>query len=244
MTLPPLFKRSILTITPLYDTPGINSKTGRPWKDATGAFIPEAVQLIGAVGGHISSSITFDNHKPMKARKTEVLAQFDRLKNFKRTYDTVALFCHAWAGKTSGVQAGFYEADIDSLAQAIVGVLPVDRSEHDIYEVILYCCSAGNGEGIGGDDGFADRLRDRLCELGVLWVRVFAHTTAGHATQNSYVRVFEGTGVPHGAAGGQWLVAPGSALWKPWVKALKGPMRFEYPFLSNVEVHEQLARMK
>jgi len=84
----------------------------------------------------------------------------------------------------------------------------------------LYCCLTGFSLNIAGDGGFADKLRDAFCEAGMTWVKVYAHTTAGHTTRNPYVRIFEGQGSPIGGIGGQLLVQPGAKLWKTWRSAL------------------------
>jgi hypothetical protein len=135
-----------------------------------------------------------------------------------------------------------------SLPQPWIGLKDVDHfasvfasSKVPRQTVVLYACSTGAG-GVGGDGGFADALRDALCRAGSVNCRVVAHVTAGHATRNPNVRFFDGMGSATGGAGGYYPVAPGSALWKKWVRALRETdMRFRFPFLSVAEIHAELA---
>jgi hypothetical protein len=80
-----------------------------------------------------------------------------------------------------------------------------------------------------------------LCEAGKVHCSVVAHVNAGHATHNPRVRRFEGRGSPMGGTGGSWIVAPGSKLWKPWVRALqKTDLRLRFPLMSIGEIHREL----
>ena len=94
------------------------------------------------------------------------------------------------------------------------------------------------GDGPGGDGGFADALRDALSERGVTG-HVDAHVTTGHTTRNPHVRRFYCDGAAAGT-GGDWLVAPGSPKWRRWVTALKGDMRFRFPWLTPAEIDAAL----
>ena len=144
--------------------------------------------------------------------------------------DVLAIFGHGWE---TGIQCGFGLAQVGDLAGALAGAARAPR-------VILYGCLTAEGTGPGGDGGFADALRDALCAAGAAWAQVDAHVTAGHCCRIPYVRRFEGAGVPTGGLGGAYLVTPGAALWKPWVAALKGDLRFRFPFLSAVAIHCEL----
>ncbi|MBK7153843.1 MAG: hypothetical protein IPH72_19025 [Sandaracinaceae bacterium] len=63
----------------------------------------------------------------------------------------------------------------------------------------------------GGDGGFADQLRDALAAHG-LTGHVDAHAKPGHTTKNPHLRRFHMDGGP--GVGGEWLVEPGTALWR------------------------------
>ncbi len=156
--------------------------------------------------------------------------------------EQVAFFCHGWP---SGIQLVPLNK-INQLARDLAAKV-VSSS----LLVTLYCCSTASDTdpktpemqdtGTGGDGGFADLLRDALCAQGFFDCQVDAHTTAGHTTQNPYVRRFEGHGIPTGGVGGQWIVTPRSKQWAKWSAALKkGTFRFAFPFQSMFEIHTQL----
>jgi hypothetical protein len=152
--------------------------------------------------------------------------------------DVLALFCH---GTAHWVQAGFRTQDntVDLISKALT------KHSHNIT-VALYCCSTADGDtetnevSAGTDGGFADRLRDGLCERGARSVHVFGHKTAGHATMNPYVVEFTG---PAPAVGGQWLVGPGTELWDKWRTALRGPLRFLFPLMTREAIVARLRGM-
>jgi len=197
-------------------------------RDATGAFQPEARAWAAHVGG--AEVAIFENERPKRLRKAEVLERIRGAKNLSQ----LAFFCHGW---TNGIQAGIGVPDLPELAAALEETSPnVD------VRVTLYCCSTGGG-GNGGDGGFADELRDALCRRGMVRCVVDAHTTPGHTTTNPHVRRFVGTGTEHGGAGGSWIVSPGSALWPRWRSMLRsGDLRFSFPLLGVEEIHTLLAR--
>ena len=164
-------------------------------------------------------------------RRAATLAAFDGLDDLS----TVAIFCHGWS---TGMQLGFDVRTVGRLAEAISS--RVEYRQPAFVRVVLYSCSCGNGDA-SGDGGFADALRDALCRAGVTMCIVDAHTTVGHATQNPFVRRFEGRGSDVGGTGGAWIVAPGSPLWPKWRRALRTTsMRLDYPFLDVATVHNRL----
>lgn len=141
--------------------------------------------------------------------------------------DCVAFFCHGWQ---RGIQAGYALATVKDLARRIAVA-----STPDVV-VPLYACSAARG-GVGGDGGFADRLRDELCRYGATGCRVYGHTTAGHCTRNPFVRVFEG---PLPAQGGHWVTAPAppsSTRFKAALQADGSTLPYLFPFLGPEELH-------
>jgi hypothetical protein len=143
--------------------------------------------------------------------------------------DHVALFCH---GLARGIQTGHDLATVATLADAISASTAPPRH----LVVTLYACDAADTRtgGPGGDGGFADALRDALSERGITG-HVDAHVTTGHTTKNPYVRRFYCDGQAAGT-GGDWLVAPGSPKWRAWVRALKGDMRWRFPWLTPAEI--------
>ncbi len=199
-------------------------------KDWSHAFRPEALAFMKLRKVPAERLCVIDVSAPSAARRAAVIAAL----NAPRTepLELIAFFCH---GLRSGLQLGHGNQSAGELAAAIRAC-----SRPDV-RVALYACSAAGGEGPGGDGGFADVLRDALCAAGATDCRVDAHETAGHTTQNPRVRRFEGGGSPVGGTGGAWLVQPGSLLWKPWVRALRGStLRFRFPTMSAAEIHREL----
>lgn len=198
-------------------------------RDATGAFIPEAK----AYAKHLTDAymdvvgvdvVGFDNRatKPARRRETEAAIR-------AATTGHVALFCH---GLARGIQTGHDLTTVATLADALAGSAgPSGR-----LVVTLYACDAADTRtgGPGGDGGFADALRDALSERGITG-HVDAHATTGHTTRNPYVRRFYMDGAAAGT-GGDWLVAPGSPKWRAWVRALRGDMRWRFPWLTPAEI--------
>lgn len=202
-------------------------------RDATGAFIPEA----RAYAKHLTDAymdvvgvdvVGFDNRAPKLARRRQVEAAIRSATN-----GTVALFCH---GLARGIQTGHDLAHVSTLAEALAASAGPSKR----LVVTLYACDAADSpsNGPGGDGGFADALRDALSERGITG-HVDAHVTTGHTTRNPYVRRFWCDGQAAGT-GGDWLVAPGSPKWRAWVRALKGPMRFRFPWLTPAEIDAAL----
>jgi hypothetical protein len=205
-------------------SPQFNTGTKR---DATGAFQPEAKAWFEEIAGsHPGSDVRVfhvDNH--LSAAKMRAFV-YDKIGEAKP--DRIAFFCHGWP---TGIQFGFNLAHIEALADCIASISdPI---------VAIFGCLTGDGPG-NGDGHFADMLRDALCSAGSIDCRVDAHTTAGHCARNPYVRRFDGLGSPVGGMGGQWIVATGSALWKPWRKALEGDLRFRFSGMEIADIHREL----
>lgn len=226
---------SALVFAPAHNTPGINPRTGLPWKDAD-EFKREArlfCAFLRREKGWPTPVHLFDNTRELPERCADVLRHTRGLT--PGTVKVFALFCHGWA---SGVQAGWRVESAKALARELEEVAAAE------LVVALYCCSTGADQnpktseraaGPGGDGGFADRLRDELGELGVR-ATVYAHSTAGHTTQNPHVRIF----LPEERRGGHWLVAPGGELWPAWDRYLEGEGRFAFPFLTAAELEAEL----
>jgi hypothetical protein len=220
-----------IIFAPAHDSPGK--------RDATGAFQPEAHSFMTFLGG--AKVIHVDNHQDEAARAEKVIGELVR--DHPAPWRTVAFFCH---GTARSIQLGFDRRNVDDLARAIA-----ISSERDV-RVLLYCCSTASsigtlvgGKSVGGDDGFADMLRDALCEQGATHCRIVAHETVGHTTRNPYVRFFDGAGSPIGGVGGVQVVRPRSKPWTAWREALLGKylggrFRFQFPFLEIGEIHSSL----
>lgn len=209
-------------------------------QDFGGAFLPESQQFarIRKEQGWDVRSVLIDLGASKPLRAAQVFAALDPGKG--EPWGCIAIFAH---GLRSGLpQFGIGLNDVGHMASLMASTkLPG-------IVVPIYACSTANGdkpskEGEpGGDGGFADRLRDALCAAGSIECTVDAHATAGHATWNPHVRRFLGAGTANGGIGGKWIVAPGSPLWKSWVKALRPPgdLRFRFPWLTTNEIEEEL----
>lgn len=228
-----------LIFAPTYDSEGK--------RDATGAFHPEAHRFRRFVG---AERVTlFDNRAEFYERRETV---YNTIENRARaSVDVVAFFCH---GFRTGLQAGL---GLEHLRRFALTLKPCAAPSG--LTVLLYACDAARDsdrdrdddrrDGVGGDGGFADRLRDALGEVGVL-ATVYAHATAGHTTSNPWLRVFRSGE----SAGGPWVVAPGSELWPAWRRALdpvverdgrrvvdeSRDLRFRFWRMSQAEIEAEL----
>ena len=198
-------------------------------RDATRAFIPEAKRFVAhwRARGHRGEVHLIDTRKRNVNRRKQTV---DALWSHTRVKH-IGIFAHGWR---SGIQFGFRVNHVRALARAIEQVV-VD----DAPIVTLYCCSTAQGH-TGGDGGFADELRDALCEQGLTHCRIDAHTTRGHTTRNPHLRRFEGEGSHTGGQGGAYLVRPRSRLWRAWARELRhrdATLRYEFGRLSVPEIH-------
>lgn len=228
-----------LCFAPLHNAPG---------KRDGDEFRSEAMRFLKAHG--LDSPVRlFDNQAPDFERREHAYAAIEA--HPRGTLDTFALFSH---GYKTGVQLGF---GVEHARRLALTLKPAAAPGG--LTVALYCCDTGRDadrdkiddrtEGVGGDGGFADRLRDELCDAGVR-ATVWGHSTAGHTTWNPFVRVF----VPEERRGGGWLVAPGSDLWGRWRRALDPTvdrngrrvvdptqtLRFRFPWLTRAELEAEL----
>lgn len=205
-------------------------------KDVTGAFLPEAKRWLDLHGGALAR---FDNAAAPAKRRADVEAILRGHSGLR----AVGFFCH---GLSRQLQTGHGISHVDALADALTSAtLPG-------AVVALYACDAADTpvkNAPGGDDGFADRLRDALILRDAEhWQggHVDAHVTTGHTTTNPYVRRFAcslavPSEVPLGIVGGEWLVKPGSAAWGTWRRALRETdLRFRFPFMREREIHDEL----
>ena len=184
-------------------------------KDATGAFIPEARRFL--VSNGMGPLLLFDNRQSMCRRRKQAYQFLDE--NAMLEPPLIGIFCHGWK---SGIQLGFRRWSSRFLADRIVAL------GHPAPRIFLAACSTaqgwgkeeGNRSNVGGEGGFADKLRDNLVARGIMGGWVDAHTTLGHTTRNPYVRRFYMD--PEGTYGAEWLVRPGSRLWARWRIAVRG----------------------
>jgi hypothetical protein len=230
----------LIAFAPQHDRPGINPATGSPWRDATRAFIPEAKAFMRFHGCPEDQLYIIDNARTATQMRERVYRAIEE-ETKKGELRGVAFFCH---GFKSGIQFGIRMPNVGDL----VGRLAKNCAQD--VRVTFYCCDAGRDadndkhddlEEFGGDDGFADHVRDRLCVEGRSHCVVDAHTSTAHTTMNPDVRRFEGMGSPVGGAGGYYLVPRKKwALFSKWRAALKTDVRFQFPFWPTAMVHQHL----
>lgn len=210
-------------------------------KDATGAFIPQALRFgkRRRAAGDLVSLFPYEDADPSKARRRQSITNGIRTAAQKEgPFDAYVYFGHGL--RRSLPSGGFDLTTLPELVQAIRDTAtPTKR-----IVVTLFACSSGEapGRGIDGDGGLADILRDMLSEQGFTgWVD--AHTTAAHTTENPYCRrfVMDGKGA---AIGGQWIVEPRSELWAEWKRRLDDDevFRFAFPYMSVDEIRRALAK--
>lgn len=203
----------ILTLLPDRNTPHRS--------DWSGAFSPEARLFVQQHGGVV---LEVPQDLPAAGKFRATIAAIEQ-----HQPDVVAYFGHGL--RRSLPQLGITLGNVDTFGAAIAAFATAPR-------VVLYACSAADGFGPAGDGGLADGLRDAMVGSGARGAQVDAHRTAGHTTHNPHVRRF----LADTTRGGVYIVEPESELWRKWVHALKGPMRFKFPFLTIAEIHAALAK--
>ncbi len=201
-------------------------------RDASRAFIPEAKRFIAywEGEGYRTHLALINNRARVAERRRQSIDAIGELGLVKH----VAIFAHGWR---TGIQMGFRTKHVAALARHLDAV-----SVDDGLVVSLYCCSTAQGD-TGGEGGFADELRDALCEVGLTGCRVDAHVNRGHTTRNPHVRRFEGEGSVHGGQGGRYIVRPRTKLWREWRKALRDredPLRYAMSRMDVAEIHDWL----
>lgn len=211
-------------------------------KDATGAFIPEAKRFMKRHGIPPHMFHLIDNSRSKAWMRAKVLEIIDR--SAGEGLRGVAFFCH---GHRLGIQFGFHRKTVDDLAYSI------SNACHRDVRVPLYACDTGRDadrqrkddlEAFGGDGGFADLLRDALCEYGAEDCMVWAHTTLGHTDKNSHTRLFPGLGSPMGDTGGFYVIHfKKRKPWRKWQWLLrKTDLRFDFPFMEIGEIHRYVLK--
>jgi hypothetical protein len=211
---------SVLAIAPAYDRPGVNPATGRPYRDATQAFQPEAEEFARLHGGRVA---TFDSRANEIARLQETLQILKAERG--AGHAAIGLFMH---GFRSGMQCGFRLWNVSDAARALTAALAPGGV------VALYACDAARdtdsdrkddtAKGPGGAGGFASRL---AAALGPAARWVDAHATAAHTTKNPHLRRFL---TSDATDDGLWIVEPGAPAWKAWAARLQKDREFRLSF--------------
>lgn len=200
--------RSLIIVTG-YNRSGINTKTGRPWVDATGAFLPEAHafrRLHGEtelVDGHnIPWAGWLEFVAPLTPARRRGLAET----SIRTTpaLDVLAIFGHGTASNL--LVTGHGPAQVLGLAEAI--------HASGAKTVVLYACSTADGRA-----GFADELAAALPG-----VNVWGHTSAGHTSWNP------NTELAGGPRAGDPIARPGDPLWKRWRDRMATDQAFRLSF--------------
>lgn len=219
----------VLIFCPDQDTPGK--------RDMSGAFLPEARAFAKQHGALPEEVIKrFPARLELAQRRA---ATSLAIKGVGAPIDVLAFFCHGWK---SGIQAGFLRQHAMLLARILTS-----HARLTAYVAIYGCDTARDlddatddrSAGPGGDDGFADTLRDSCESLGRR-VTVIGHTTAGHCSMNPHTRFFA---PGEGGKGGRWFVEPGSELWPLWVAALQDPrntLRYRFYWMTPAEIADEL----
>lgn len=202
--------------------------------DYVGAFDPEAKKFMKQWSIPPECRLKVNLSKSEQGRRKEVLDFIEDLRSKGYTTDSFAFFCHGFANR---IELGFKIANIPQLVNAMKSVVKLKSKE---FFVPLYCCSTGDGPGKEGDNGFADKLRDGLCQVGLEDCVVDAHVTAGHTTENSMKRRYMGMGSPVGGVGGIWIVAPKTSLVKAFREALKTNKKYMFPYMTIGQIHTAL----
>lgn len=189
---------------------------------------------------HAGSVVTFDNERPMRDRALQCLAA---LAEHVGDLSYIGTCCHGWG---TGVQAGFTTSAAHTQGASVGALADAMRQAavpNQVLTVPLYSCSTAADI----TSGFAAQLSRALYARDIRH-RVYAHTTAGHATRNPYVRVWgegwDATPDQTHILGGAWLVEPTSPEWRQWVHALHRPgsdLDLRMPFMTRAQVLAEIA---
>lgn len=203
--------------------------------DYTGAFLPEALAFMKYHNIPSANHLRVDLSKTESTRRQRVYDFIKKRNKEIGPIDGIAFFCH---GLTRKIQLGIRISDLENFAYLLKSIVSPENKQ---FTIALYCCSTGDGPGVGGDGGFADKLRDSLCQVGLTECSILAHSVSGHTTKNTMKRKFDGMGSPVGGVGGLSIVNPGTILWKKWKTAITTtPFRYKIPFMTIAEIHKEL----
>ena len=214
----------------------------------SGAFRPEARRFAKEHQLESSVIVAINVGRSRLRRQQEVLDGIKSAADAQDGLDFVAFFCHGYRYR---LQVGFGSSS--KVDEAWLRKLAKTVYDNTGWGVVLplYACTTATSDRrkhdqtAAGDGGFADELRDALCEEGATQCRVVGHTTSGHTTKNPYVRVFEGNGSREGGTGGQWISRPRGPTWRRWKTWLRdGNNRFRFPFMETSEIIEKFPSPK
>lgn len=207
-------------------TPDRNSPSRQA--DYTGAFRPEAEAFAAKWGGEI---VRIDQSKTSVQRFEDVLRAVRRAQP-----EIVAIFGHGLWDRFP--QFGITKATAADFARELT-----QFGEHGPLvtapTVLGYACLAA-GKGVTGDGSVLDTIRDACVKFGALGVKAWGHETAGHTDKNPHSRCFKGPEAKPENIGGKHVVAPGSKLWRAWVRYCQGPGRLEFWALPPEELERRL----
>lgn len=218
--------------------PDRNTGTKKDW---SGAFRPEALHFAKFAGIDAKKNLVQVNLRLPKPKMREVVenAIVAARTGYGAPLDCVAFFCH---GYSTGIQLGYSTKEGIDQVRKLASVIAANSTKNVV--VNLYACStasSANKRSMDGDGGFADLLRDELCRAGAVDCRVVGHITAGHATLNPQVRIFDGNGISSGGAGGVEVARRGTPTYSKFARLLDGPYRFQFPFLPLSRIYADLA---
>jgi len=196
------------------------TSTNSPKKcDATGAFIPESKKFANHHGDVICVSV------PCRGKTRDQRAQvvYDELGRHDKI-DTVSFACH---GHPTHIQHGFGIRGKHNNAR-----LAKILAAKDIRRVIFYCCSVARPNTKISQMSYCGDLHNELYALGCN-AAIYGHTTAGHTTQNPFVKVFI-----NGDVEGKFIVEPGTKDWAMWRTKLRRHQtyRFQFPFDLEIDI--------
>lgn len=159
----------ILAFSKLANTPGINPATGKPYRDATGAFQPSMDALFTRAYqlGHTTGERSLLNTPSETAL---------RLAATSGTFDVVAFFCHGWPSGLELWRKRPLQELVDHLTR-----LTAPESRIALYG----CWTAGQTKSVR--DPFAFKLSRKMPDRYVL-----AHDCKGHSAWNPHKVMLRG----------------------------------------------------
>ncbi len=221
-------KKNILVFT------GDRNSEDKP-ADYTGAFLPEALAFMKFHNIPSSNHLRVDITKTESTRRQRIYDFIRKRKKEIGEIDGIAFFCH---GLTRKIQLGIRISDLENFSYLLKEVV---NAEKNTITIALYCGSTGTNPGVGGDGGFADKLRDSLCQVGLTQCSILTHSVSGHTTKNVMKKKFDGMDSPVGGTGGLSIVNPNTVLWNKWKTAITTTnFRYKIPFMTIAEIHKEL----
>lgn len=153
---------NVLAVAPLLNSPGVNPRTGRHWRDATHAFQPAAYSLARYATRTRGASANVRVVFPSTIDETRDLL------STTTTYGLIAFFCH---GSPTGIQC-FAGGSPKELASILLKCMTPDAT------LALYACATAKPRP-AGKTPFAYALSSLMPGHTVL-----CHAARGHTTMN------------------------------------------------------------